>query len=997
MNNINPFMQKIFVLLGLLVSSQFSALAQTAAQIKRINSLQHKSVAIPQDGWDGQSYLIDMDLDGVKDRLIIKGISINSTYFIHFDSLTTYRSSLNPWNNNFRDFETLLNQYQLNHVDIVNQVAGYQNLKDLFNTKQYDSIEYTYPLIQLGATGKIISPSELIIDSDKTAFHNLLKRAYGNIGITYINNDDYPDLILASGNDIGINTVLVLVSVGPLKYKLGNVPMAMPPPTSMDYGIGDLDNDQLPDIITEGVNTGNGGASDSTLSYYKGLDANGNFSTVRNLYTDPAIHHIIRSTYRFNMHDFDKDRYTDYISYMTEFRNLISYPTSTDTIYNAYLNGLNLPNNSTTTAYQNYLKTKSFLPTIVYNNHNRAFINSVNLQPSASLANTGIPFTGRSIMVYDYNNDGYDDLFISMQEAAFNMSSKDTLPLKHWAIQYYQNDGVSSPTTFTNQTDNIFNVPPIFINSRIREITLNKLFDIDGNGSLELFINNPDFRDVLSSNLQITDRPIYYYKLNNANKFILDSGYKNSSITGIKIIDSLGQITQCKYENRDPSLSRGILIDQVPYTQVNGEGTFYLCNTDSLTMKNLSDTAYGLKHRVQFFDTDKLRGFTMSGKDIKIAEPGNYQISLIDEYFCGVSANNPGIKIIKIDTTNEAKKLSPFLTINGAIMQADTLVCQTGNINDGKVLIGTTAPNSYKVTWADLNVDINNGATLVDTNKIKISTGMPFINVAANIYDLHKCHYKVSKIKITNQDLNYNPIKLQVNGTKTICYTDSVLLTLKKPFSENNISFSVFKTDSILKKTLKGDSVFIKDKGTYFYKVKYPNNCYFNTDSLIINTNLTIPSIPSISRDAENYLVSSHSGENIWYKNGVLTNETASKIKPALAGNYTVKASNQGCISSSSSPYYYLITDILNLGATEYIKLGPNPFSNQIYLDFIINGNLKMNLEVISMTFGNKVASLRGVVAGSPIFLGNLPSGIYLLKIVSPDSKISHQFKVLKM
>ena len=116
-------------------------------------------------------------------------------------------------------------------------------------------------------------------------------------------------------------------------------------------------------------------------------------------------------------------------------------------------------------------------------------------------------------MVYDYNNDGYDDLFISMQEAAINMSNKDVMLLKNWAIQYYENAGVSSPTSFTNKTDLIFNTPPIFINSKIREITLNKLFDMNGDGTLELFINNPDFRDVVASNLQITDKPLYFFKL----------------------------------------------------------------------------------------------------------------------------------------------------------------------------------------------------------------------------------------------------------------------------------------------------------------------------------------------------------------------------------------------------------------------------------------------------------------------------------------------------
>jgi hypothetical protein len=989
-------MPKLFSIFFLCVLLQFTTNGQTAEQIQRINNLHHKTVSIPQDGWGGHTQSIDLDLDGVKDLLMIKSVSINASYFLHFDSLSSFRSSLNPWNKNFRDFESILLQYISNHVDIVNQVAGYQNLKDLFNTKQYDSIEYTYPLIQLGASGKIIAPNDLIIDADKAAFHHLLKRAYGNLAITYINNDNYPDFILSSGNDLGINTVLVLVSVGPLKYKLGNVPLTMPPPTSMDYGIGDIDNDQLPDIITEGVITGNGGASDSTLSYYKGLDTDGNFSTVRNLYTNPAIHHLVRSSYRFNMHDFNKDRYSDYLNYMLEFRDLQNYPVSTDTVFDVYINNLSLPNNATTTAYTNYLKTKSFLPIIVYNNGNRAFMNHISLPPSASLTNTGIPFTGRSMMVYDYNNDGYDDLFISMQEAAINMNTKDTLPLKHWAIQYYENAGVSSPTSFTNRTDFIFNTPPIFINSKIREITLNKLFDMNGDGTLELFINNPDFRDVLGSNLQITDKPLYYFKLNSNNKFVLDSAYKNSTIEGIKKIDYLGQVTQCKYENRDPLLSRGVLIDQTPFTQTNGEGTFYLCNNDSLSLKNLSDTAYGLKHRVQFFDIDKLRGFTLSGKEIKMAQPGNYQINLIDEYFCNVSANNPGIKVIKINAANEAKKLAPNLTLNGAMLKLDSLVCQPGNINDATVLVGTSASNAFKIAWTDLNVDTTSAAKIID-NKIRISTAVPFINIAANVYDTNKCLYKIPAVKITNQGLNYNPIKLNISSTATICFTDSVLLTLKKPLSESNISFTFFNSDTAYKNQPKGDTIILKDKGVYYYKIKYPNNCFYNTDSLVLNTTLTLPNTPSIARDAENNLVSSHSGDNIWYKDGVLIKPTAAKIKPDSAGSYTVRASALGCQSSLSASYYYLITDIINLSSKEYIKLGPNPFSNQLYLDFIITGNLRMNLDVIEITSGNRVASLLGVVAGSPLFLGHLKPGMYILKISTPDLKINKQFKIVKL
>jgi hypothetical protein len=519
---------------------------------------------------------------------------------------------------------------------------------------------------------------------------------------------------------------------------------------------------------------------------------------------------------------------------------------------------------------------------------------------------------------------------------------------------------------------------------------------MNGDGTLELFINNPDFRDVVASNLQITDKPLYFFKLNSSNKFVLDSAYKNSTLQGIKTIDYLGQVTQCKYENRDPSLSRGVLIDQTPYAQTNGVGTFYLCNNDTLTFKNLSDSAYGLKHRVQFFDTDKLRGFTLSGKEIKMAQPGNYQINLIDEYFCTVGANNPGIKVIKINAANEAKKLAPNLTLNGALLKLDSLVCQPGNINDGSVLIGTNAPNTYKVAWADLNVDTTKAAKIIG-NKIEIGTGAPFINIAANVYDTNKCYYKIPKVKITNQGLNYNPIKLNIATNTTICYTDSILLTLKKPLSISNISFTIFNNDTVYNKQVKGDTVLLKEKGVYYYKIRYPNNCYYNTDSLALNITPTIPNTPTIARDAENNLVSSHVGDNLWYKDGILLQAKTTKIKPDSAGNYTVRATAQGCQSGLSSSYYYLITDIINLSSKEYIKLAPNPFINLINLDYNIRGYGRLNIEVVSITTGKILYSLKGMPTGTPISLANLSSGVYLIKVSSNDFKIVHQFKMVKM
>jgi hypothetical protein len=98
-----------------------------------------------------------------------------------------------------------------------------------------------------------------------------------------------------------------------------------------------------------------------------------------------------------------------------------------------------------------------------------------------------------------------------------------------------------------------------------------------------------------------------------------------------------------------------------------------------------------------------------------------------------------------------------------------------------------------------------------------------------------------------------------------------------------------------------------------------------------------------------------------------------------------------------SSPYYYLVTDIVRLNSGEFIKIAPNPFVNQIYLDFNIKGYSRLNVDVFELTTGNRVFSKQGLIAGTPIMLNELSSGTYIIKITSNDNKIVQQFKMLRM
>jgi len=171
--------------------------------------------------------------------------------------------------------------------------------------------------------------------------------------------------------------------------------------------------------------------------------------------------------------------------------------------------------------------------------------------------------------------------------------------------------------------------------------------------------------------------------------------------------------------------------------------------------------------------------------------------------------------------------------------------------------------------------------------------------------------------------------------------------------------------------------------------------CVISSDTVQINK-LAIPSSPSISRDTANNLVSNVTTRNTWFKDGTLLSDTTQKFKPTGAGSYSVKTTQNGCISTMSNPYYYLVTDIIHLNNGEFIKLAPNPFINQVNLDFNIKGYKKLNVDVFELSTGNRVFSRQGLQAGMPIYLGGLTSGTYIFKVSSNDGKVLQNFKTIR-
>jgi hypothetical protein len=182
----------------------------------------------------------------------------------------------------------------------------------------------------------------------------------------------------------------------------------------------------------------------------------------------------------------------------------------------------------------------------------------------------------------------------------------------------------------------------------------------------------------------------------------------------------------------------------------------------------------------------------------------------------------------------------------------------------------------------------------------------------------------------------------------------------------------------------------------YVSQVKATTGCESSKTKLTV-TVFEVPTAPILSRDTANFLVSSATSGNTWYKDSTILKDSTQRIKPLTPGAYNVKTTQNGCVSAISTTYYFLITDILKLSSTEFIKLAPNPFQTKLNFDFLIKGYQKLNLDVFEISTGNKVATRVGLTPGAPINLPELTGGTYIVRITSADGKLSYQFKMVKM
>ncbi len=158
------------------------------------------------------------------------------------------------------------------------------------------------------------------------------------------------------------------------------------------------------------------------------------------------------------------------------------------------------------------------------------------------------------------------------------------------------------------------------------------------------------------------------------------------------------------------------------------------------------------------------------------------------------------------------------------------------------------------------------------------------------------------------------------------------------------------------------------------------------------------PAKPTITGDAVKGMVSSSTTGNQWYGSSynVIAGATAQSYKPATAGNYYVRVSENGCNSLFSDAYNYVITATIDLGGNgRYLRIAPNPVRDFVKLTFNFPGVNTLGV-VLTDINGRVILTRSNLYSDDMLNVSGLASGIYFLKVYSSNGTINVTTSILK-
>jgi hypothetical protein len=380
-------------------------------------------------------------------------------------------------------------------------------------------------------------------------------------------------------------------------------------------------------------------------------------------------------------------------------------------------------------------------------------------------------------------------------------------------------------------------------------------------------------------------------------------------------------------------------------------------------------TGTGDLNNASFYVRDNV---LVNKRKLNSADTLTVRVSAIDDF--GINTD----KIIKFISTCATK---PNLSVVANAAICSPAVINLTDTNYRKGSIGTFAVSYF--------ADANELSVVVDSTKVSKS-GTYYIK-ATNV---DNC----SVMKPITVAIN-TPAAAPVVSALSLCTNTPATALTAKVVAKNSLNwYGTAATGGTAAKTAPTPSNAATGTTNYYVsQVDSVTGCESDRAKIAVVVN-NPPTTPALSRDTAGYLIPSVSAGISWYKDGVKVDSTSVKLKPNTPASYTLKVTDNttGC-NATSAAYYYLVTDIINLSATEYIKLAPNPFVNYINFDYVVQGYQKLNIDVYELSSGNRVATRQNVYAGSRLSFAELSSGVYIFKVSSADGKISYQFKMVKL
>lgn len=247
--------------------------------------------------------------------------------------------------------------------------------------------------------------------------------------------------------------------------------------------------------------------------------------------------------------------------------------------------------------------------------------------------------------------------------------------------------------------------------------------------------------------------------------------------------------------------------------------------------------------------------------------------------------------------------------------------------------------------------------------------------------------YVSNQYLTANQQIGTPPLpqpqQPTVNGAN-ICLGDTALLEVTAP---SNATFVWYTQPNGGSAIYTGNSYSIPNLNntTTYYVETVLNTCTSARKSVTVQVN--IPQIPTITQNG-GQLQSSAAMSYQWFLNGnPINGATSQTYVPTQSGSYTVQVTDMNGCSATSSVFNYTTTSYIS--STNYeVSIYPNPTEGNV-LHIQSNSHSQWIYQIVDVN-GKTLQS--GVVHQSTVEVGDLPGGIYFIKLFEKDFSFFGKF-----